>query len=103
MTRPAPPPTSRPDREDHTTVRGPASAAAGLGSLRATLAQTSEHLGLRRGARLLLQVNQPDGFDCPGCAWPEPAHAAHLEFCENGAKALAEEATVRRCGPDFFA
>jgi molybdopterin-dependent oxidoreductase alpha subunit len=103
VTRPAPPPAARPDPEDDTTVRGPAIAAAGLGSLRATLAQTTEQLGLRRGARLLLRVNQPDGFDCPGCAWPEPAHAAHLEFCENGAKALAEEATVRRCGPDFFA
>lgn len=103
MTRPAPPPASGPDREDATRTRGAAGSAAGLGSLRATVGQVADHLGPVRGARLLLRVNQPDGFDCPGCAWPEPAHAAHLEFCENGAKALAEEATVRRCGPDFFA
>src|SRR5207342_1676955 len=53
--------------------------------------------------RVLLQVNQPDGFDCPGCAWPEPADPAHLEFCENGAKAVAEEATRRRVDRAFFA
>ena len=60
-------------------------------------------LGVGRAARLLLKINQPGGFDCPGCAWPEPSDRGHLEFCENGAKALAEEATVRRCGPELFA
>jgi molybdopterin-dependent oxidoreductase alpha subunit len=59
--------------------------------------------GLVRGARTLLRVNQPDGFDCPGCAWPEPADPGHLEFCENGAKAVAEEATRRRVDRGFFA
>jgi len=50
-------------------------------------------------------MNQPKGFDCPGCAWPEPAaeHRARFEFCENGAKAIAEEATTERLTPDVFA
>ena len=43
----------------------------------------------------MLRINQPDGFDCPGCAWPEPHHTSRFEFCENGAKAVAEEATDR--------
>lgn len=103
MTRPAPEPPTGPDDEAALAVDPPATAAAGPGSVRATLTHTARQLGLRRGARLLLSVNQPDGFDCPGCAWPEPDDAGHLEFCENGAKALAEEATVRRCGPELFA
>ncbi|HWS54449.1 MAG TPA: FdhF/YdeP family oxidoreductase, partial [Pyrinomonadaceae bacterium] len=59
--------------------------------------------GLVRGTRTLLRVNQKDGFDCPGCAWPDPdGERAHAEFCENGAKAVAEEATTKRVTPDFF-
>jgi hypothetical protein len=48
-------------------------------------------------------MNQPDGFDCPGCAWPDPKHTSPFEFCENGAKAVAWEATAERCSPKFFA
>ncbi|HMQ26765.1 MAG TPA: FdhF/YdeP family oxidoreductase, partial [Acidimicrobiales bacterium] len=57
------------------------------------------------GTRALLKVNQADGFDCPGCAWPEggPSERSHAEFCENGMKAVAEEATTRRIGREFFA
>lgn len=54
-------------------------------------------------ARALLRVNQPDGFDCPGCAWPEPDRPGGLEFCENGIKAVAWETTAKRAGPAFFA
>lgn len=60
-------------------------------------------MGLRRTAQTLLKVNQKDGFDCPGCAWPEGDKRHTAEFCENGAKAVAEEATLRRVTPDFFA
>jgi molybdopterin-dependent oxidoreductase alpha subunit len=53
--------------------------------------------------KTLLKVNQKDGFDCPGCAWPDPdGERSHFEYCENGAKAVAEEATTRRVTPDFF-
>jgi anaerobic selenocysteine-containing dehydrogenase len=48
-------------------------------------------------------MSQPDGFDCPGCAWPDPKHTSSFEFCENGAKAVAFELTSRRVTRDFFA
>jgi molybdopterin-dependent oxidoreductase alpha subunit len=56
-----------------------------------------------RGAKALGRLNQVDGFDCPGCAWPEPEERSSFEFCENGAKAIAAETTSRLVGPDFFA
>ncbi len=77
--------------------------AAGIPAVMHSVAHARDQMGLRRGAKLLLRVNQADGFDCPGCAWPEPNDRSHFEFCENGAKAVAEEATLRRVGPDFFA
>lgn len=51
----------------------------------------------------MLKANQPDGFDCPGCAWGDPEHGSSFEFCENGVKAVAWESTTATCGPDFFA
>jgi molybdopterin-dependent oxidoreductase alpha subunit len=100
VTRPAPG-----DEGDDPTLRvgRPKTAAAGLPGVWASVQHARDQLGVRRAATTLLKVNQPDGFDCPGCAWPEPHDTAHLEFCENGAKAVAEEATVRRVGPEFFA
>jgi anaerobic selenocysteine-containing dehydrogenase len=59
-------------------------------------------MGPVRAAKALLAVNQVKGFDCPGCALPEPEKRSHAEFCENGAKAVAEEATRRRVEPSFF-
>lgn len=56
-----------------------------------------------KGAQALLKVNQPEGFDCPGCAWPDRDHRSSFQFCENGAKAVAHEVTAHRAGPDFFA
>ena len=56
-----------------------------------------------RGVRTLLKVNQVGGIDCPGCAWPEPdRERSHFEFCENGAKHIADEATTKRVTPEFF-
>ena len=64
-----------------------------------------DQMGATRTARTLLRLNQVDGFDCQGCAWPDPdpEHRHTAEFCENGAKAVAEEATTDRCKPSFFA
>ncbi len=59
-------------------------------------------MGVGRSLRVLSQVNQPRGFDCPGCAWPDPDNRHHVEFCENGAKAVAHEATTRRLTREFF-
>ncbi|MGW5731937.1 MULTISPECIES: FdhF/YdeP family oxidoreductase [Streptomyces] len=78
-------------------------AAAGLPAIGHSLRMAQRQMGVRRTALTLLRVNQKDGFDCPGCAWPEPEHRHAAEFCENGAKAVAEEATLRRVTPDFFA
>ncbi|RKH33438.1 hypothetical protein D7Y13_17170 [Corallococcus praedator] len=55
-----------------------------------------------RGGKLLWKINQTDGFDCPGCAWPDPSHRSVNEYCENGAKAVAEEGTRERVTPEFF-
>jgi molybdopterin-dependent oxidoreductase alpha subunit len=80
-------------------------SAAGFGAIWATARHLVRDPGLVRGTRALLALNQPTGFDCPGCAWPEPTakHRSRLEFCENGAKAVAEETTTARCDPDVFA
>src|SRR5882724_4707232 len=60
-------------------------------------------IGVLRGTRTLLQLNQFGGVDCPGCAWPEPdGSRSHAEFCENGAKHIADEATTKRVTPEFF-
>ncbi|WP_322780047.1 FdhF/YdeP family oxidoreductase [Frankia sp. Cas4] len=86
-------------------VGSPASSAAGIPGVLHAMAHVRDQLGVRRGVRSLLALNQVDGFDCPGCAWPEgdPAERRRAEFCENGAKAVAEEATLRRITPAFFA
>ena len=77
--------------------------AGGLGALIATSQHALREMGALRSLRVLSQVNQAHGFDCPGCAWPDPAHRSVAEFCENGAKAVAEEATTARITPEFFA
>ncbi|MGW8366074.1 FdhF/YdeP family oxidoreductase [Streptomyces wedmorensis] len=89
--------------QDAPQVTPPQHAAAGLPAIGHTLRIAREQMGLGRTARTLLKVNQKDGFDCPGCAWPEEDKRHVAEFCENGAKAVAEEATLRRVTPEFFA
>jgi molybdopterin-dependent oxidoreductase alpha subunit len=89
--------------QDAPQVSAPQHAAAGLTAIGHTLRIAQAQMGVRRTALTLLRVNQKDGFDCPGCAWPEGDHRHAAEFCENGAKAVAEEATLRRVTPDFFA
>ncbi|MGV9338345.1 FdhF/YdeP family oxidoreductase [Streptomyces sp. NPDC003688] len=96
------PPKSDPVQDAPRTGE-PKHAAAGLPAVVHSLKIAQEQMGVRRTALTLLRVNQKDGFDCPGCAWPEPEHRHAAEFCENGAKAVAEEATLRRVTPGFFA
>jgi molybdopterin-dependent oxidoreductase alpha subunit len=86
-------------------IEAPKRTAAGLPGVTHALGAGLAQMGVRRTALTLLRVNQPEGFDCPGCAWPEPGpgERSHTEFCENGAKAVAEEATLRRITPEFFA
>jgi formate dehydrogenase major subunit len=79
------------------------SPAGGWGALRATAQTLREQSVVLKGSKALLSMNQPDGFDCPGCAWPDPAHTSSFEFCENGAKAVSAELTKRKVTRDFFA
>ncbi|MFG3103082.1 FdhF/YdeP family oxidoreductase [Streptomyces sp. NPDC048182] len=89
--------------QDAPRVTAPKHTAAGIPAIGHTLRVAQQQMGVRRTALTLLSVNQKGGFDCPGCAWPEPDHRHAAEFCENGAKAVAEEATLRRVTPEFFA
>ncbi|MDX8149733.1 FdhF/YdeP family oxidoreductase [Lentzea sp. BCCO 10_0061] len=85
-------------------VSTPKTWAAGIPGVLVSLDRAVEQMGVGRTVKTLRLLNQREGFDCPGCAWPEPqGHRKMAEFCENGAKAVAEEATKRRIGPEFFA
>ena len=77
--------------------------AGGWGAIKAVGLALQDQTTLLDGGRALLHANQPEGFDCPGCAWPDPKHTSSFEFCENGAKAVAWEATSKRATPDLFA
>ncbi|MFO0661336.1 MAG: FdhF/YdeP family oxidoreductase [Polyangiaceae bacterium] len=77
--------------------------AAGLGAVVSSLTYVIKEAGVIRGARALKLVNQTSGFDCPSCAWPDPKDRAMAEFCENGARAVGDEATTRKVDPAFFA
>ncbi|MFD6067537.1 FdhF/YdeP family oxidoreductase [Amycolatopsis lurida] len=94
--------------ETQLEVGKPKSWAAGIPGVAVSLMRGMEQMGAARTVKTLRLLNQRDGFDCPGCAWPEPReadgeHRKLAEFCENGAKAVAEEATKRRVGREFFA
>ena len=79
------------------------SAAGGWGALKSCGKRLMESGSPLAGARTMLKANQPDGFDCPGCAWGDPEHGSSFEFCENGVKAVAWETTEKRATPEFFA
>jgi hypothetical protein len=68
-------------------------AAGGVPAVLSSMKHAYNEMGAVRGTKTMLRLNQKNGFDCPGCAWPDPdGHRSHAEFCENGAKAVAEEA-----------
>ncbi|WP_354674019.1 FdhF/YdeP family oxidoreductase [Cupriavidus alkaliphilus] len=77
--------------------------AGGWGALKATATAIRTQMDTVRAPITLLRTNQPDGFDCPGCAWPDKEHRSTFQFCENGAKAVTWEATTKRVPPEFFA
>ncbi len=84
-------------------IRGYDGPAGGWGALRSVAKAIRKEQRIADAAATLLKTNQPDGFDCPGCAWPDPKHTSSFEFCENGAKAVVWEATAKRVTPEFFA
>lgn len=84
-------------------IREPVRVAAGTLGVYEALRHSFKEMGVLRSMRSLLKMNQQDGFDCPSCAWPDPKHPSRVgEYCENGAKALADEATTSRIGAKFF-
>jgi anaerobic selenocysteine-containing dehydrogenase len=94
----------RDDHSDlHVRVSPPETWATGLPAIAVTVKRSQEETRPLTALRSLLKVNHVDGFDCPGCAWPDPEHRKLAEFCENGAKHVAAEATSRRVDGAFFA
>lgn len=82
----------------------PVRVAAGFLGVKEALRHGFKEMGVLRAMRALLEMNQEDGFECPSCAWPDPEKASKFaEYCENGAKALADEATTKRIDSHFFA
>ncbi|MEP2026261.1 MAG: FdhF/YdeP family oxidoreductase [Reichenbachiella sp.] len=79
-------------------------SSVGLPAVTSAMKHISEEIGIIDGLKVINKMNQHGGFDCPGCAWPDPDHerSALGEYCENGAKAIAEEATKKRVNTDFF-
>ncbi|AOI90247.1 FdhF/YdeP family oxidoreductase [Burkholderia pseudomultivorans] len=77
--------------------------AGGWGALRATAEAVRTQMETIEAPIVLMRTNQPTGFDCPGCAWPDKEHKSTFQFCENGAKAVTWEATTKRVTPEFFA
>ena len=81
--------------------------AAGIPAVISSAAHILSEMDAGRGMKALLALNQTDGYDCPGCAWPDPdeekERSSIAEYCENGAKAIAEEATTKKLTADFFA
>ena len=97
------PSVAPPAPEPKLRVGEPEDHAAGVRAVTYSMELALSQMGPLRTARTLLRLNQFHGFDCPGCAWPEPHHTHVAEFCENGAKAVAEEATTARADPAVFA
>ncbi|MFD2100667.1 FdhF/YdeP family oxidoreductase [Flagellimonas iocasae] len=84
-------------------LKEPMHTAAGFLGVKEALRHGFKEMGIVRSMKALLEMNQEDGFRCPSCAWPVPEHPSKIaEYCENGAKALADEATSEHIGAEFF-
>ena len=85
-----------PALDDAPRVNPPKTSAVGIPGIAHSVQYALAEMGPKRSLQTLLRVNHADGFDCPSCAWPDPdpGHRKHAEFCENGAKAVAWEATA---------
>jgi len=82
----------------------PKTVAAGMPAVISSAKHIFAEVGIGRGLKALSALNQKDGYDCPSCAWPDPddERSSIGEYCENGAKAIAEEATTKKLTPEFF-
>ncbi|SVA21150.1 uncharacterized protein METZ01_LOCUS74004, partial [marine metagenome] len=92
-----------PVKERSPNISSPKQVAAGIPAVISTMFHGLSRMGVVKSISNLSKVNRFDGFDCPGCAWPDPDdHRTQFEFCENGAKAVADEGTRKRASPDFW-
>lgn len=91
------------ERDEKLIVTPPPETSAGIHAVTNALRHLYGKMGPIRATRGMLRLNQKGGIDCQSCAWPDPEHRTINEFCENGAKALADEATKQRIGREFFA
>ncbi|MGL6235411.1 MAG: FdhF/YdeP family oxidoreductase [Segniliparus sp.] len=99
-------PKARPEEIDESdlVVTHPEDHAAGVKAVLVSMGRALPQMGAIRTAETFARLNQDHGFDCPSCAWPDPqGHRRLAEFCENGAKAVTDEATTAKAGPEFFA
>lgn len=94
---------SNEDPQDDLKVTEPKDWAAGVPAVAHAMEYALAQAGPRRTALTLLNLNQAEGIDCPGCAWPDPKHRHTNEYCENGAKHVADDATTKRVTREFFA
>jgi molybdopterin-dependent oxidoreductase alpha subunit len=84
-------------------LKEPSYAAAGIKGVKVAIQHALKEMGVSRSFKTLSHLNQVNGIDCPGCAWPDPEKRSKLgEFCENGVKAIAEEATTKKVDASFF-
>ncbi len=101
--KPSEPRAQPPEENSLVQIKPLSKVAGGVPAIMVTAKTAWSEMGIARGVRTLLKLNQKGGFDCPGCAWPEPdRERSHAEFCENGAKHVADEATTKRLTPEFF-
>lgn len=91
-----------PRDENRLRLKKPKTMAAGIPAVLSSGKHSIMKMGLTKTLKSLTMVNQKSGFDCPGCAWPDPDQRTSFEFCENGAKAVADEATTKRITNAFF-
>src|SRR5688500_2786859 len=95
---------SDPKSKSDLHVTKPRKTAAGAAAIKESMSRAFGAMGVVRATRGLLSLNQKGGIDCQSCAWPDPdAKRSFAEFCESGAKALADEGTTKRITAEFFA
>ena len=102
---PHPEKAGNPEELSHLHTGDVKTKAVGLPAIISSFRHVIGEAGVIRGLKALSKVNQKGGFDCPSCAWPDPddERSGIAEYCENGAKAIAEETTTKKLTPDFFA
>lgn len=91
-----------PEDNNRLSITKTKSKAAGIPAVVSSSVHGFRKMGLVKTIKTLTTVNQESGFDCPGCAWPDPEHSSPFEFCENGAKAVADESMKAKVTPEFF-